>query len=285
MDITQHTWNSGSTYKAQFNDLLMAVFGFSFEPWHNFGLWSEDYTCYSIIDNGVMLANASIYRMKMIINDKKKECLQLGAVATRPERRGEGLSRMIMETILDQFGDLPIFLWAHPGVQKFYPKYGFVQIYDQQQQIRVRRETSVNQAHRMKKLDFDDPIVWNCLKQRTCYSKIVDCINSAPVQWFNLYSDFQDCLYELPELGALLVARQEGNVLTIYHIATRGIFSFDDLLANIDFSNIHLIKFAFNPDWLNKSYEMVPYETNSPIFVNGNFLPAKQFILPWLIHT
>ncbi len=161
MDITQHTWNSGSKYKAQFNDLLMAVFGFSFEPWHNFGLWSEDYTCYSIIDNGVMLANASIYRMKMIINDKEKECLQLGAVVTHPERRGEGLSRMIMETILDQFGDLPIFLWAHPGVQNFYPKFGFVQIYDQQPQIRVRRETSVNQAHRMKKLDFDDPIVWN----------------------------------------------------------------------------------------------------------------------------
>ncbi len=101
-----------ASFKDQYNDLIMQVFGFSFDTWFSHNLWGKDYESYSIIENNTMLANASVFRMKLLVDDRPLDCLQVGAVATRKEYRGQGLSRKIMNCILDTYSETPCFLFC-----------------------------------------------------------------------------------------------------------------------------------------------------------------------------
>ncbi len=77
MNITIHDYHSSPSYKSQLNALMLEAFGFSFERWHRLNVWNEDYTCYSIIEDGLMLANACVYRMDMLVNSEKTEWYQI----------------------------------------------------------------------------------------------------------------------------------------------------------------------------------------------------------------
>ena len=112
-------------FKDELNELIMQAFEFSFDKWHAKNVWNEDYELYSIIENGVMLANISVYKMKMIINGEKRDYLQFGSVATREEHRGKGLSKKLMEHIFSIYPDTPCFLHGGDDVAQFYPKFGF----------------------------------------------------------------------------------------------------------------------------------------------------------------
>jgi hypothetical protein len=282
MNIGIHLFNSSPEYKSQLNSLMRATFGFSFEAWHQQGLWNEDYTCYSIIEDGVMLANASVYRMRMLVSGEDVEIFQLGAVATRRDRCGEGFSRKIIEMILEQHPQKPFFLFANADVRDFYPRFGFRLIPDRQPCKPVRLDKA---RGGMKKLSIGEPAVREYLGGRVCFSQVLDCLNAAPVNWFNLNLDYRDCIYEIPDLQTLLVARQDGSTLTLIDLVAKRSFSFEDLLSHLDFEGIQFIRFGFNPDWLGIKYEMMDYPGDSPIFVMGDFDFPDDCVIPWLVRT
>lgn len=274
--------NSSGEYKHQLNALMLAIFGFSFEAWHKHGLWNEDYTCYSIVEDGVMLANASVYKMKMLVMGREKEVFQLGAVATRKEFRGRGLSQKILDFIFKQYPEKPFLLFANQEVKDFYPKFGFRRVFDLQPNMEICLD---NPSAEMKKLAGNDPQVKDYLERRTCFSKILDCTNAAPINWFNLQMGYSDCIYKIPDLHALIVARQEGSTLTLFDVFASSAFTFEDLTRRLNFSGIRIILFAFNPDWLKLKYSLMEYNNNSPIFVRGSFDLPDGCSFPFLLRT
>lgn len=269
-------------FKAELNELIMQAFGFSFDKWHAKNVWNEDYELYSIIENGVMLANISVYKMKMIINGERRDYLQFGSVATREEHRGKGLSKKLMEHIFSIYPDTPCFLHGGDDVAKFYPKFGFKTFTYKRPYI----EYKLKNSGEMIKLDITNPKVDKYLKERTQYSNIFDSINQYAINWFHLLYGHQNNIYEIPQLNVMIIAHQQGNKLTIYDIIASRTVSFEKIVPYLCFEGVDIIEFGFNPDWLGIDYNIGEYtfEDENP-FVKGDFGLEQEYVIPRTIIT
>lgn len=269
-------------FNAKLNELIMHAFEFTFEKWHAKNVWNDDYEIYSIIEDGVMIANISVTKMKMIIKGEESDYLQFGSVATREEHRGKGLSKKIMEHIFSIYPDTPCFLHGGDDVVEFYPKFGFKPITYKQPYI----EYKLKNSGEMIKLNVTDPKVDNYLKQRNQYSKIFDCTNQYSINWFHLLYGHQNNIYEIPKLNIMFVACKRDNKLTIYDIATSKPVSFEQVVPYLCFEGVDIIQFCFNPDWLRIDYKMKEFkiEDENP-FVKGDFGLEQEYIIPRMIIT
>jgi GNAT superfamily N-acetyltransferase len=274
--------NSTQEMKNRYNDLIMDTFEFSFDRWFSLDLWDEDYESYNIVENGIMIANISAFKMKMLINGVERNCLQFGAVATRGEHRGKGLSRVIMEHISNLYPGVPAFLFGNDNVLDFYPKFGF-RVAEEKQAF-IKQE--IHNEGEMIKLNIKDPKIDRYLKERKQFSGIFDCRNQYSVNWFHLIMGYEDNVFEIPKLGVMLVATQQGSTLTIHDIASGKPLSFSELSAHLYFKGVSTIKFEFNPDWLDFEYELSEYKVeDSTLFIKGDLGSKSGFIVPSLIRT
>ncbi len=269
-------------FNSQINDLIMEAFGFSFEKWHDRGFWTDDYERYSILEEGVMLSNISVYKMKMMVNGLPCDYLQLGSVATRHESRGKGFSRKIMEQIFKVYPNTPVFLNGDNDALDYYSKMGFKPLICKQPYVECR----LDNTGKMEKLDIDNPMVDFYLKGRSQYSKLLDCTNQYEINWFHVLYLFPDNIYTIPELDVMLIAEQNGSTLTIHDIAAQKPVSFSQLVKCLDFEGTERIHFGFNPDWLDVDYSMGEYEAgDSTLLIKGDLAVDKGFIIPTLITT
>lgn len=266
----------------QLDGLIQETFGFSFHKWHERGLWNDDYERYSIIENGVMLSNISVYKMRMMVNGSCCDYLQLGSVATRSDQRGKGLSRSIMEHILQKYPDTPIFLHGDNSALPYYLKVGFKPFDYKQPYINCQ----LNPQGVMVKLSIDDPKVDEYLRGRNQFSKILDCRNQYEINWFHLLYGLADHIYELPEIGVLMIAKQQGNTLMIFDMLTQGTVTFSQITPHLHFQGIERLEFGFNPDWLQLDYQMSPIEMDdgTPL-MRGEIRTDSEFVIPALIVT
>lgn len=284
MKILRIDCDSIEQYLKPLNDLMLDTFGFSFETWHQEGHWSQDYTCYSILEDGSMIANAGVYRMEMLIAGAPKTCYQIGAVATHKTRRGEGLSRHIMNFILDQHPGETFFLCANQSVLEFYPRFGFRPLQERQPWSEHCLE---NPRPGMVRLDIvsDRQTIDAYLQHRSVYSNHVDCSNAAPVQWFHLLTAFADHVYAIPALKTMLVAEQDGHVLNLYDVCATAPVHFIDIAPYLAFDDTREIRFGFNPDWLGIEPQCRELDDDSTLFVRGEVNLPAAFILPMLMRT
>jgi GNAT superfamily N-acetyltransferase len=279
--ITIHHPESPSTYRAQINDLMQAVFGFTFERWFARGLWPEDYTLYSILAEGRMLAHAAAFRMDLIVNGHEVEAYQIGSVATRADQRGQGLSRQVIEFILAQHSGAPFFLCPNERVLDFYPRFGFRLLHDRQPRVRLHLD---NPPGALQPLNVDAPRVGDYLRRQACFSRSFDCRNAAPIHWFHLLYNYPEQIYALPGLDALLVAEQAGETLTLVDLFAAHPLKFEELLPHLGFRGVEEIRFGFNPDWLGVECEWVEH-VDSEVFVRGEWELGEKFLLPLMLKT
>jgi len=284
-------------YEVMFDALINEVFGFSFDIWFERKLWDEQYISYSIIDNGKMLANLCVYDNDMIIGGERFRAIQLGAVCTCESARKKGLSRQIMERVMSDYNDVPAFLFANESVLNYYPRFGFqqVQVYkpvlkaELADNIGTSKIFSAKRSVGMKKnlkLDVDDPIVINTLKNKSCFSNILDCINTESIQMFHLLKDYSDDIYYLPESDVIVVAYQEYNRLFIADVIASKPVSFKSIVSELPFNNIETIEFGFCPDWLDviPKWEPVPM-SDVMFFIKGEWNLPDVFRFPAMSET
>ncbi|TRL37889.1 GNAT family N-acetyltransferase [Rhizobium straminoryzae] len=108
---------------------LKAIFGLgNFAGWERLGGWSDNYDVLALTEGEEICATVGVTRMEGWLDKRQPMPLrQLGAVATRPQDRGRGLARRLLEHVLveaDREG-APVLLFANPSVVDFYPRFGF----------------------------------------------------------------------------------------------------------------------------------------------------------------
>ena len=103
------------------------VFGLSFQEWCESGYWTDLYLPYAICEGGRVVSNVSVNIMEFSWNGAPRRYIQLGTVMTAPEYRGKGLSRRLMEAVLEDWKNRcdALYLFANNTVLDFYPKFGF----------------------------------------------------------------------------------------------------------------------------------------------------------------
>jgi GNAT superfamily N-acetyltransferase len=279
MPITQ---DSPAVEKAKLDDLLQRTFGITFRQWWEAGHWPHSYTCYTLMDDGQAQANISIYAMDLLIGGQVQRCLQVGAVATRPERRGQGLSRLLMDYVLALTPDVPFFLCANDSVLDFYPRFGFEKIPIWQPTLPWQLDGN---SKPLRKMTLSDPAVDAYLNERACFSQVLDCLNAAPLHWFHLIYNYAENLYEIPELGLLVAAEQKGTELTILELWTTRPLLIDTLAPYLAFPGVRTIRFGFNPDWLGVTPIWEEFDHASPVFLRGDWGVQAPYILPLLLQT
>jgi len=269
-------------YTAAYDNLIKDVFHFSFEPWVARNLWDERYESYSIIENGKMLANVSIFKTDMLVNGQPIRAHQYGAVATRKSERGKGLSRLLMNHTLNKYPDTPAFLGANETVIDFYPHFGFkpVQTYYPEIDIGINNSPEI-----AVKCHPDDEAVQRALHNRQIYSNILDSVNTQPVQICQMLTNgmYRNHIYFLPGCEAVTIAAQEGDELFLAEVIPTKTISMDALAKELPFQGVTSIEFGFNPDWLGINPRWEPLD--EPYFIKGKWNLPEYFRFPALSET
>ena len=126
-------YRDNAVLRHSFNELAKKTFGLDFEDWYQNGFWNDHYNPYSIVEDNRVLANVSVNKTDMILNETKpteqrtlKHFLQLGTVMTEESCRNRGYIRILMEQIEKDYTKQDgIYLFANDSVLSFYPKFGF----------------------------------------------------------------------------------------------------------------------------------------------------------------
>jgi len=277
-------------YEIMFDALINEVFGFSFDTWLERKLWDERYVSYSIVDNGKMLSNLCVCDTDMIVSGERFRAIQLGAVCTSETARGRGHSRQLMERVLSDYSDVPMFLFANKSVLDFYPRFEFrqVQVYRPTLKAAANNRGALSESEQKKvvKLAVDSPIVKSAIKSRSGYSKILDCLNTQSIQMFHLLKDYPEDIYYLPKLDVIIVAYQEENRLFIADVIASKPVTFEEIIIELPFYNIEAIEFGFCPDWLEvtPTWESVPM-SDVMFFIRGKWNLPDVFRFPAMSET
>jgi len=281
MKITVNNYNN-KEYELLFDDLIQEIFGFSFEKWLEHKLWDKCYESYSIIKNEKMLANLCIFKTEMIVNGQKLQALQIGAVCTRKDEQGKGLSKMLMEHVLDIYKDAPAYLFANESVVNFYPRFGFKPTQVHSPSIKA----TVNNPEKAIKLSPGDKIVKTAVYNRTEHSNTLDCLNTASIQMFHLLMEYSDCIYRLPKSDVIVVAQKEEETLFIADIIANKPITFEQIKTELPFYGIETVEFGFFPDWLNVTPTWEPVDMDDVMFfTKGKWNLPKAFRFPFTSET
>ncbi len=267
-------------YEKMLNDLLKNTF-LDFQFWYDLNLWDENYESYSFVENGKVISNICVYKTQLLFEQKKYPALSLGAVTTKKEYRGRGLSRMLMEHIIEKYDGVLMYLSTNDSVVNFYLKFGFERVFEK---LPVG-DFKIDNKIKTNKLKYNSPKVWDYVFKRINYSTKLDCLNTASINIFHIYWGYlKDCIYELPELDTMIVAKQKGTTLKLYGVFSLKDINFSELISVLPFCDVKRIEFGFMPDWPDVNFIMEEYETD-PLFVRGLTRNLGDFKFPELSVT
>ena len=270
--------NDDPALLAGFNALATESFGISFAS------VGGDYEPHVLICDGRVVANVSVNQIPFIRDGQRILLIQLGTVMTHPDYRGRGLSRWLMEQILDRWqGNCDgIYLFANDGVLDFYPKFGFRSASEWECRVRVPRRSGT-----LRQLNMDDHADWALLWEKFArgnpYSALYMTDNHALL---NFYAGGfrRDCFYYAAEYD-LVLALEEDEGLWCLDIFGRSDVPLADALALLPPSENGEIRLGFSPR--EAVGTLLPHrEEDTTLFVLGDDpFAGAQRMFPLLSHA
>ncbi|MFP2930135.1 GNAT family N-acetyltransferase [Pyxidicoccus sp. 3LG] len=220
----------------------------SFKRWTDWGEWDDDYHAFAVVEDGRVVANASVNRMRLLVEGREVTAFQFGAVGCVPSHRGRGLARAAMEAGLEACGDSPVLLFANKTVLDFYPRFGFV---PQKQTLFAAKHAAAPGGTPAPRLDLAEPGVRAGLAALSseglpvterfgarAYSRIAS--------WYE-GSAFARPLRQL-SADAWVFASVEDDTLHIEDIFARGPFDLRAEIPRLIDRPITSIQFGFTPE-------------------------------------
>jgi GNAT superfamily N-acetyltransferase len=269
-----------------FENLARTVFGIDFQPWRTLGYWSGDYVPHSLMIDGTMAANVSVNRMRLVLEGVETDGFQIGTVMTRPEFRGRGYARRLMEIALETIPHAaPVFLLANDSVMDFYPRFGFEPC--PQHDFRFMLPHPYSSPGDGRVLDPHDPsdaaILLDLCARRVSVSHIFGARNAGYLAAFYALNGRQ--LRHVPEIDAILVTTQREDVLHIFDIIAPKTPSLYEILRHTPCERVGGIAIHFPPDRILPRCPAIE-QADSELFVlhRGRF-PKSPFCVPALLQA
>jgi predicted GNAT family N-acyltransferase len=263
-------YKNNELLRNSFNQLAFNTFGIQFETWYQHGYWTEKYIPYSFIDNGRVVANASVNLITLVIHGELIRAVQIGTVMTHPDYRNRGLSRRLMEMVLEDYKEVDlVYLFANQSVLDFYPKFGFEAL----EEVQFSMEYSHGAMERagIRKLDGgneeDLRFIFELAANRKPVSKIVGASGTEELLMFYCLMVFPQDLYYLEEEQALVIYQMEENVLHVYDVVSSKEIDELEILRKIAEPNVNKIIFHYHLD--NREVPSIeePYQSSNTLFV------------------
>jgi GNAT superfamily N-acetyltransferase len=274
----------------EFHNFISEVFpSISFKDWYLKGFWQKNYIPYSIIESGKIISNVCVAVMSLKLNGQKINAIQIGAVGTLPEYRNKGLSRILMNYVLDKYEkhtDL-FFLFANETVMDFYPKFGFSHVEERIFLLDTNIPKSNDSARKLNiNIESDYNILLNLVNNRMNLSNKFGAEEYGSITMWHVLNLHLVDLYYLEEEDIIIIKMEKDNVLHIFDVIFRTSFDFQIVLPKIISSNsVKIIKYYFSPDQLNYKYNKTIID-DSGLFIRGEFNMSGELLkFPETAHT
>nr|MBC8383952.1 GNAT family N-acetyltransferase [Candidatus Cloacimonadota bacterium] len=202
------------------NNFSKKVFNLDFSKWEGNGFWDSAYKPISLLDNGEIISNVSIYSLEMIINGKKCKVAQLSTVGTLPEYRKKGFgNKLINEAIkiLEKNHEL-IFLFADEDAVEFYQTLGFSFKMESKYVARIpkyQRKKGLQQLDMKNKTDLMK--LHKYAQKRISVSDVIGIFNENLLMFHGLYT-LTEHIYFIPDLDIIIIYKIKENKLVLFDI-------------------------------------------------------------------
>ena len=260
----------------------------SFRRWRDVGAWDDGYAAFSFMEGDRIVASASRQRMDIVLQGERMRAWQLTAVGTLPEWRRRGLQHQIMHRVLEATPrDDMFFVFGNGSVLEFYPRFGFER---HREHFFRAPHTVVPSGAPLRELDFESAADRALVLRLAASAEPVttgfgvrDHGRIALWYWTNL---FPSAFRYLPEMDAIIVAVQTGELLEIYDVLAAKQIDLAPALPRIATALVSQLEFGFTPDryWPSAT----PHHENieGPLFVRAGYrMPEGPFKFPKLGET
>lgn len=256
--------------------------GCDFKMWYSKGFWTDDYILYSFVDSGEIISNISVALMKVFVNGKLMNGVQLGAVGTIPEYRKLGLSRKLMNYVIDKYKSKTeiIFLFANDSVTEFYPKFGFTkqdQYLFKKKALPVKSKTELRKLNLIKVDDYN--LLLRLLKERKPITRLFGAAYYDFFVMWHVFNKQWENIYYIPDYDALLFIKIKDDALHVYEVVCKREIDINHIVHEIaGFNKVSNILFYFPPDQIRFTYDSLIEYTEAPLFILGDISFAKREI-------
>ncbi|MDZ5470448.1 GNAT family N-acetyltransferase [Bacillus sp. 31A1R] len=233
--------------RKSFNELSTTTFGINFESWYQKGYWTEKYEPFSIVDGNQVVANVSVNHIDLIIAGEILRGLQIGTVMTHPDFRNKGLSRKLMNHVLEEFeGQYDVmYLFANQTVLDFYPKFGFKALPEYQYSMDLPLDSLV--YSNVRKLD-DLNKIYDFSKNRIPVSKVLGTENTQELLMFYCMYVFTEDIYYIEELDTIVIYRANDEELHLFDVMSQSKAEITEVLKRIVNEETRRVVFHYTPD-------------------------------------
>jgi GNAT superfamily N-acetyltransferase len=265
----------------KFYDFTQTVFpGIDFTEWYNRGFWEDGYIPFSIIIDDKIVSNVSVTRMKLIIDSRRLEGIQFGTVGTIPDYRNRGLSRYLMEYVLDKIRNTAeiLFLFANETVLDFYPKFGF-QPYPE---VFFRADSdSTKPSYAARRLDIgsvaDMALIRRKLKSRIDLTRRFGAADYDFITLWHFLNIFPRNLFYIEADDVILVVTEKNGKLHVWDVIHSRPIDLGSIIPKaIQSDDVKSIIYYFPPDQLHFEYDEAVTAEDSPLFILGDFSPGPE---------
>lgn len=284
-----------------FNKLTQRTFCFDFVNWYESGFWGEHYIPHVLLDGEQVVSNISVNLMKFDDCGQTRNYIQLGTVMTDPAYRKQGLNRIIMESILDEYRQKVdgIYLFANDSVLNYYPKYGFTPITEYEYSFILERDNQfmTDQKYRIEKLDLSrketEEKLYQDIREIEFYNlghnpnEDLAMYDNLGLYQFWLADEYCDNVFFLPEFDSYVIAIIESDTLQIIQIISK--YKIDMHILGRSFGeNVTRIKLNFTPSTKDKMEVRTHKKEDCTLFVMGESLKQVEIgkmMFPVISHA
>jgi predicted N-acetyltransferase YhbS len=241
--------------------------------------WRRVSTPFVVFEGATAAAHAGLLELPMVLDGREQLVAGVHAVCTRPEHRGQGHFRRVMEAALDHAAARyrSVLLIGEPGL---YERFGFRWV---REHVFRAPASPAKSAGRFRPLEIDSSddvtLLDRLLAGRTAVSRLAGVVREKGVFQFNSLS-------RLPaysqELDAAVSMQLDNRTLKLFDVVAAAIPSLVDITARIP-EPIDQVLIHFSPDRLRAEATPEPcvFEGDSYLMVKGPFPPeGRPFMLP-----
>lgn len=278
-------YQDNPNYRSSLNQLTMQTFCFDFEEWYQQGFWTDRYRPYSLVHKEQIVANVSVNPIDFVTGGKLYHTLQIGTVMTDSKYRNKGLSRILIDIIMEEYeGTVDLmYLYANASVLQFYPKFGFVEA-PEHSYTKVFEKKNKYCFRKLNGTVAEDRQLLLRLVSNARPVSQYTMINNPYLSMFYLTAPMAECIYYCDELDLAAVVEYENDSMLVDDIFCAGEFNFDEVVASLLDRDESKVLFGFKPLNTDTLQMDLLQEHDTTFFVKGNnFIHNGR--LPILSHA
>lgn len=283
-------YKDNDNFRKSFNKLAIKTFDINFEIWHKSGYWQDKYIPYSIVHEDNVVANVSVNIIDFEVLGEMKVFIQLGTIMTDSKYRNLGLSRFLIEKIIDEWKDRCdlIYLFANDTVLNFYPKFGF----NKAEEYQYSKSIFYNKSDiSFEKLNMDDKnqrdFVYDKIESSMSYSKL-SLKNDMDLIMFYCIGYMKENIYYIKDYDVIVFAEFNKDILMIIDIYGTNYIDIDNIINALANVNAKRVVLGFTPKD-EDSYDVnLYYEEGTTLFVLGekiNLFKENKLIFSPISHA